>query len=436
MNRRSFLQSVCSSLAGPVVALPALAVLLDAAGAHAATTPGTTPTGPASPAGAAGTASPGPDPAVRAIQSLATALHGRLVAADPTGNVVVSPSSIATALAMTLAGARATTQSEMAAVLGGVDPAVLGPSMHDLAVALTALTTDGVQVEQANSLWVQAGFAVLQPFLDALGDQFGAAPEAADFRSDPETARRAINAWVDQHTAHRIPELLGPGAIESLTRLVLVNAIWLKAAWQQPFDRPSTSPGPFRTASGATVQTPMMHQRSHLQLASSGGWSAVRLPYAGGRLAMIVALPDGDDPGLPPADLTGRFSTELVDLAMPSFDIDLHTDLAAQLAALGMPSAFDPNRADFSGIVTPTTPENRLSIGAVIHQANITVDEAGTEAAAATAVVMVAGAAPNQEPPTPIPFVVDRPFSFVVQDEVTGTVLFAGRIGDPTKRRG
>jgi len=245
-----------------------------------------------------------------------------------------------------------------------------------------------------------------------------------------EGARRLINGWVDEQTEQRIPELLAPGILDALTRLVLVNAIYLKAPWEVAFPEASTKPGPFTLPDGSTVDVPMMSVAESFAYAEGAGWRAVELPYVGEALALTIIVPDdfADFEGRLGADtfalVTAALAPHQVDLAMPRFETETKADLADLLIALGMPLAFDPFMADFSGITT----EEQLFISNVIHQANISVDEKGTEAAAATAVVMRTTSAPGER----VELRVDRPFLFVLRDVPTGAVLFLGRIIDPS----
>ena len=360
--------------------------------------------------------------------------------ADGPTNLVFSPASIALALAMTRAGAAGTTATEMDAVLHAGDPATLPHSMNSLTTELSARTKTvevpgaeptNVELSIANSLWAQQDLAFESAFLDLLATEYGAGLQLVDYKSDPDGARVLINQWVDEATKDRIPELLAPGVITPDARLTLVNAIYMKAAWETAFEKQSTLPRPFTTSAGKTVQAPMMSRRDDMQYASTHGWEAVVLPYVGGDLSMVIMLPAKGEPLDPTVDafggLDGQLGPQLVNLMMPKFDIETSVGLADVLGAMGMPTAFDPAAADFSGM----TKEEALFIAAVIHQANITVDEDGTEAAAATAVVMETTAA-QADPPQPIDFVVDRPFVFAIRDNTTSAILFLGHIGDPT----
>ncbi len=353
-------------------------------------------------------------------------------------NTVVSPASIAIALAMAQAGAGGQTASQMNAVLHGAGSGS-GAEINALDQALaerngTFTDAEGhdltVALRVANAPFAQAGMALAPSYLDALASRFGAGLRLVDYRRDPEAARNLINAWVKSQTEGRIPRLLAPGILDTLTRLTLVNAIYLKAPWQVPFDAELTTPSPFTQTDGSTVAVPTMAGGGQqLRYAEGSGWKAVELPYAGGSLAMTIVVPDDLAAFVQHLDatqfgqITGALATREVELWLPRFAIQAETDLAGTLSALGMPLAFDSRLADFSGI----TAEERLHISAVVHQANISVDEKGTEAAAATAVVMAATAMPADS----VMLRVDRPFLFAVRDLPTGAILFLGQVADP-----
>jgi serpin B len=320
----------------------------------------------------------------------------------------------------------------------------LHDAMNGLTAALVSRTgsfqamgeTVDVELAIANSLWGQDSLTWKQPFLDVLAAEYGAGLRLVDFVQDPEAARRAVNAWVDDETEQRIPELLAEGTVTSDWRLTLVNAVYMKAPWSRPFTESLTADAPFTTLSGSTVQVPMMRDSNNLQYASGPGWQAISLPYAGDALDMLLVVPDAGAlaqvEGELPSGLLDRvgdaLSPRLVDLGMPTFDIETEASLGGVLRALGMPSAFDPAAADFSAM----TDDERLFIAAVVHQANITVDERGTEAAAATAIGMATTSAPIDPP---VDLIIDRPFLFAVRDVPTGAIVFLGRIGDPSARR-
>ncbi|MDO8361449.1 MAG: serpin family protein [Actinomycetota bacterium] len=446
MQRRTFLS---------LLALPAVAHLLQSCGDDSTqggtgTTPGSAPTPTTSPGsglrntlrGTAAHVTEGADPtdAAAAVNAFANDLYARLVATDPLANLVFSPASIAVALAMTSTGAKGATLQEMDAVLHITDPAAIHRSMNGLMMGMEALNqsqdntaeggtgTSEVQLNIANSLWGQNGLAFEQAFLDLLSAEYDAGLELVDYANDPDGARGAINEWVATETKDRIPQLLAPGSISGDTRLTLVNAIYLKANWADVFDGDATKDEPFAAPAGeVTVQ--MMHRTSQFGYAEGEGWQAVDVPYVFGGLSFTVAVGDTADAVLPTGDeVFAGLSSRKVALGFPKFDIETSTDLASVLGDMGMATAFTAD-ADFSGM----TADERLTIGGVIHQANITVDEQGTEAAAATAVVMVATAAPVEQ--DPVVLTIDRPFTFWLRDRATDTIVFMGRVTDPSSTR-
>jgi serpin B len=374
--------------------------------------------------------------AATALNAFGFELYRQLASGDP--NVVVSPTSIAFALAMARAGARGGTAAEMDAVLHGVASDANATWLNALDQALAersgsfkddAGNDQRVTLRIANAAFGQRGMALQAAYLEALASRFGSGLRLVDYVAGTEAARRLINGWVSDQTEHRIPELLAQGVITQATRLALVNAIYLKAAWQAPFPLTATKPAAFTLADGSTIQVPTMATAGELRYAAGTGWRAVEIPYIGGSLAMTVIVPDdlasfqatlGADKL---AEIVGQLRAIDVALQLPKFRIETKAMLAQVLGALGMPSAFDPNRADFSGITT----QEALFISDVVHQANIDVDEKGTTAAAATAVVLRGTASPGQ-----VTLNVDRPFLFVLTDVPTGAALFLGRVSDPS----
>lgn len=366
--------------------------------------------------------------AATALNLFGTDVYRRLASDRPTENLVISPASIAIALAMAGAGATGPTLDEMVVTLraGELD---LHPAMNALTTALAERARTDVELALAQAAWLQSTMSVQPAFLDTLAEHYGSGVETVDFTADPERARRAVNAWVGERTNDRIPELLPPETLDVDTRFVLVNAVYLNARWAQEFDPQFTRDAPFTTAAGDTVDVPTMALQRELMYASGDGWQAVELPYVGDELAMLLFLPEPDF--LPTfeeiflvTDATQYLEPRLALVLLPRWDTAAAFSLGDQLAALGMPLALT-DAADFSGITT----DEPLKIGAVIHQANITVAERGTEAAAATAVEGEAGAAPPAEEPVELVF--DRPFVFALRDRVTGAVLFLGRVADP-----
>jgi len=394
-------------------------------------------------------------------------------------NVVFSPTSIALALGMARAGARGTTADEMDHVLHVDGWDQLGPGLNALSQALSsrneAWTDEGgaaraIALRIANATFAQRGWTLEQAFLDAIAGAFGAGVDLVDYQADPEAARRTINAWVDRHTAGRIPELLVPSAVSKDTKLYLVNAIYLKAEWDKWFEEGQTEPRTFSRLDGSKIQVPtMVGYRGALTpvapYAQGAGWAAVELRYrtrTGAdqpQLAMTLIRPDDlasfesslsterlqqivsaldavrsgwDSVTCPAAFETGCYPYDLT-LYMPKFGVETRAGLKDLLAALGMPTAFDPGAADLTGIHVPVDPADNPFISAAIHQADIDVDEKGTEAAAATAVGVDTGGGPSAL--KEITFRLDRPFLFLLRDVDTGAILFMGRVVDPSIKR-
>jgi serpin B len=420
--------------------------------------PSSTPSGPPLPAAEAGgitlvashvaRSSAPPDAASIAAQAAnAFGLDLYLRLALVGGNIVISPPSIVLALAMARAGAHGATADEMDVVLRSIGSDDSAPALNALEAALASRSTTvrddagndlDVTLRIANAPFAQRGMSIEPGYLDALASRFGAGLRIVDYRADPEGARGHINGWVSEQTERRIPELLAPGTIDALTRLALVNAVYLKAPWANPFAVETTRSAPFTTADGATVQVPFMSLSESVAYAEGsasdgGAWHAVELPYLGGSLALTVIVPDhlaAFESALTPgrlASVVGALRPRPVILALPKFRAETRADLGDLLGAMGMRLAFDPTRADFSGITTGEA----LYVSRVVHQANIDVDEAGTEAAAATAVVMRATGALADAPVT---LRVDRPFLFALRDVPTGAVVFLGRVSDPSSR--
>jgi serpin B len=376
--------------------------------------------------------------AAAAAHDFGLALYASVAGADPNANLLLSPASIALALSMARAGARGETAAEMDAVLRDLGTDEHAAWIAALDAALSARSGQfpdlsgeprEVTLRIVNAPFAQRGFALQPAYLDALAGRFGAGLRLVDYAGATEGARRLINAWVADETEQRIEELLAQGILTTDTRLVLVNAIYLKAAWQTAFVEGATQPAPFTRGDGLAVDVPFMHTSAALPFAAGAGWRAVELPYVGGKLSMLVIVPDDlaafasglDGAGL--AAITESLSSTRVELALPKFGFESRFELNEPLAGLGMPTAFT-ELADFSGIST----QERLLISAVIHQANIDVDEKGTEAAAATAVVMERTSAPAPG----IALTVDHPFLIALRDRATGAVLFLGRVANPS----
>jgi serpin B len=289
-----------------------------------------------------------------------------------------------------------------------------------------------IELAAANAMFAQRDTQWEDRFLDALARWFGTGLRLVDYQRDPEAARDLVNGWTAEQTHERIAEILPAGAVDRLTRLVLVDALYLKAPWAEPFVEGQTKDLAFELDDGTTVGVPTMSlAASSSALGAGDGWQAIRLLYAGGGLAMTVVLPDrgrmADVTGLVGRGGLPRILASVeqrpIELSLPRWTFRSTTPLTDALARMGMPTAFHPGRADFSGM----TRDERLHVDAVLHETFVAVDEHGTEAAAATAVVVgTTSAAPPAEQ-----VYVNRPFLFVVHDVQHGTPLFLGRVVDP-----
>lgn len=358
------------------------------------------------------------------------------------GNLFFSPHSISTALAMAYAGARGETERQMADTLRFHLPQDrLHPAFNALDVSVDppgpADASEEFRLNVANSAWGQTGFGFLPDYLDALSVNYGEEVRPVDFRNDAEAARSRINEWVAGETEDRILDLIPSGAIGEFTRLVLANAIYFKAAWLNTFDENATVERPFHLLDGTWRDVPMMRQRSNLRYASGDGYQAVELPYAGGEVAMTALVPDRGRFREFEESLSGSsleailegLDRKLVLLSMPRFETESAFSLSDTLADMGMPDAFSEQAADFSGMDGRSCQSRGdicLLISDVLHKAFVAVDEEGTEAAAATAVIISTTRA--VEEPEPVELTIDRPFMFIIHHLETGAVLFLGRV--------
>ena len=354
------------------------------------------------------------------------------------GNLFYSPYSISLALAMTYAGARGETAEQMAETLHFVlDQDGLHPAFNWLDAELASRgegaqgkDDEGFRLNIANAIWGEKDYAFLPDFLDVLAENYGAGLRVMDFITRAEESRLAINEWVSDQTEGRIKDLIPPGAIDAATRLVLANAIYFNAAWENRFDKDMTANGPFYLLDGGQVTVPMMKQTESFGYTEGEGYQAVELLYDGEELSMVILLPASGnfqafEEGLQfqqIADIMSGLQPSAVSLTMPRFEFDSEFSLKDTLTGMGMQDAFS-GAADFSGM----TGNRELFISDVIHKAFVSVDEAGTEAAAATAVIM-----PTAAPPEPsVDVTADRPFIFLIRDVETGTILFVGRVLNP-----
>jgi serpin B len=361
------------------------------------------------------------------------------------GNLIFSPFSISAALAMAYAGAGSDTATEMAATLHfNLPPERLHPAFNLLDLELNSRGEeaaaqpsgdeegDPFRLEVANSTWAQEDYPFLQAYLDLLALHYGSGLNLIDFSGDPEAARQIVNAWISEQTGGKIEDLIPPGAIDSTTALILANAIYFYAAWQHPFNEDLTVDGTFTLLDGSQVRVPMMALPQAVQLpyAEGKGFQAIELPYEGDTAVMTLIVPQpgefeafeaGLDSGVL-SEILAALQPKTATVRMPSFSFENHFSLTETLSDLGMPAAFQPGAADFSGM----DGSRDLFISDVIHGATIAVDEAGTEATAATVVLMARGMAISE-----IELVVDRPFIFLIRDLPTGQILFIGRVLNP-----
>jgi serpin B len=356
------------------------------------------------------------------------------------GNLLYSPFSISEALAMTYAGASGETAQQMASALQfTLPPDRLHPAFNAIDQLLNAsggssqnASDEGFKLSVVNALWGQQGFTFLPAFLDTLSQNYGAGMHLLDFKDATESSRQAINAWVSDQTQKKIQDLLPQGSILPTTRLVLTNAVYFKAAWNFQFKTEDTQDRPFFLVDGSQVNVPTMQQTETLGYAANNGVQVIELPYSNSNLSMLIFLPaagtlDSFEASLDPAKLasllTGLSTSQEVTLTLPKFKFDASFDLNDALSALGMPDAFDVSRADFSGM----DGQKDLLIQGVLHKAYIAVDEQGTEAAAATGVVVGLMSLPSGS----VTVNVDHPFLFLITDRSSGTILFVGRVMDP-----
>ncbi|MFN4257683.1 MAG: serpin family protein [Gemmataceae bacterium] len=368
---------------------------------------------------------------VRGNNDFAWDLYAKLAAEKP-GNLFFSPNSISTALAMTYAGARGDTETQMAKALHfEVPQQQLHPAFASLLKDLHADAQRGYQLRIANRLWGQQGYQFLPQFLQITQKDYGAELAQLDFVKQPEPSRQTINRWVAEQTQDKIKDLIPSGAINDLTRLVLTNAIYFKGDWANQFKKEATKEAPFTVSANEKVNVPLMYQQERFAYGKMDGVQLLELPYAGKELSMLVLLPEKVD-GLPALEksLTAAnlakwqkgMQPQKVEVYLPRFTMTSEFMLKDALSALGMPLAFTPGKADFSGM----NGERDLFISAAIHKAFVDVNEQGTEAAAATAIVV--GVTSVQIVPT---FRADHPFVFLIRDNTTNSILFLGRVVNP-----
>ncbi len=356
------------------------------------------------------------------------------------GNLILSPYSISLALAMTYAGARGETESQMADTLDFSLPQdQLHPAFNslDLELEKTPINIDETQepmkLNIANAVWAEQTYPFLQEFLDTIAVNYGTGIHLADFINQFEPVRKEINNWVGDQTEDKIKDLLPEGVLNSYTRMVLVNAIYFKADWLSQFDADSTYEEPFHLLDGSESTAKMMHDGMYIPYIQGDGFQAIELAYAGETAAMDIIVPDEGnfetfdssfDKGTYDEIINGMQPAS-VQLGLPKFEFTKDFGLSGTLKSMGMVDAFEGDKADFSGM----TGSRDLFISDVIHKAFVAVDEEGTEAAAATAVIMETTSAPMFD----INLQIDRPFIFIIRNTVNGQILFIGRVLDPAQ---
>jgi serpin B len=378
------------------------------------------------------------DAAAKGGDQFAFDLYAQLRGED--GNLFFSPFSVSTALAMTRAGARGETAAEMDKTLHfPFEGEQLQAAFASLIRQVNGDPNDskrGYQLSTANALWGQKGYGFRPEFVKLTKDYYGAGLTELDFRADPEQARGTINAWVEKETRDKIKDLLQKGDVNPNTRLVLTNAVYFKGDWASQFKKDRTKPEPFTLADGKKADAPLMNQTGEFGYYDGGSFQALEMPYVGKDLTMVVLLPKKAD-GLADfekeltADNVGGWLRQLksqkVIVTLPKFKSTSRFSLAQKLSDMGMKLAFT-EKADLSGMAGEP---GDLYISDVIHKAFVDVNEEGTEAAAATAVVVATPSAVRTDvPPTPV-FRADHPFVFLIRDTRSDSVLFLGRIVDP-----
>jgi serpin B len=351
---------------------------------------------------------------------------------DPHSNLFFSPYSISVAFAMTWAGARGQTETEMASTLHfPLDQAQLHPAFDALDLALKAKASkDAFELNIVNQLWGEKTYTFLPDYLKTVSVNYGAALRLLDFINTPEPSRIVINSWVSDQTNDRIQDLIPQGSITGQTRLVLTNAIYFKAQWADSFYKENTRAQQFYTDNDSSTAQ-FMHRKGTYRYVSSADYCALEMPYKGNDISMMIILPNTGKLSSVESALTSDFlaglSTSMqnyaIDIAIPKFKFTTaSTSLRSILMSLGMNSAFS-DAADFSGI----DGTRFLSISDAIHKAFVAVDERGTEAAAATAIII--GITAIMQPP--VSFTANHPFIFLIRDNTTGTVLFMGKVVNP-----
>ena len=425
-----------------MIILAMVAVVIAAILVAGCTVPGTETSEPASPGGEETPAHPTTDSAktiVEANNRFAFDLYGQLAGDKENSgeNIFFSPFSISTALAITSEGARGQTADEIRAVFHLPEDNTVQREGFAEIIAGINRGASGYTLQTANALWAEQTYPFLPEYIATADRYYGAKTTNLDFINKPDESRITINRWVEEQTEDRIKDLLPPDSVNPATRMVITNAIYFKGTWVKQFDENKTAEEDFRTGSGEIVRIPMMQRTDDEAIfgyTETDTLQVLSMPYAsdgGKNLSMLVILPEGDDlaavePSLDAdalAALQQSLESQRVRVFFPKFTMETKYFLPKTLAEMGMPTAFTGG-ADFSGM----DGIGGLFISNVIHQAFVEVNEEGTEAAAATAVVLMKGAAPGEEIPV---FQADHPFIFLIQDDETGNILFMGRVVNP-----
>lgn len=420
-----------------------LLLFLAASGCRTGSSPSSSTDAPPLPASSAPTPPPPSTPptAVKesAVASTASGMSAfaadmyRRLAKTETGNIAFSPASISSAFALTWPGARGATAAELERALHFSGPPADVLAAHG---ALLARSAPGCEVAAGNSAWVQKSLAFVPEYEQTLRQAGSAEVITADFMAQPQVEQERINAWVVQRTRNHIKDLLPPGALDASTRLVLANAIYFKGIWRDAFQKEQTKSEPFYFLSGKTAKVPMMHRTGNYRYFENEQLQLLELPYKCGDMAMVLLLPGGAQPDRTPGALRrmedalsapelqrwlGALSPQEVEVTLPRFELNARLVLNPVMQSLGVQLAFS-DAADFLGI----TRSDSLKISGAFHKTWIKVDEEGTEAAAATGIVMQTTSV--RLVPS---FVADHPFLFLIRDTKTGAILFMGRLAEP-----
>jgi len=369
---------------------------------------------------------------VNANNKFAFELYSKLDKAE-SENMFYSPYSISTALAMTYEGAKGQTAEEMKSVFHFPESSVLRPNFAAIYNEINKKDKP-YKLSTGNALWVQQDYKFLDEYLSTVEKYYGGKAANVDFVKETEKSRQTINTFIEEQTYNKIKDLIPQGILDASTRLVLTNAIYFKGTWTWEFDKSDTSEQDFKITPTNIVKTPMMYMdnnKAEFNYADIGDLQILELPYKGDEISMLVLLPTEDIDDIEPSltvekleEWKSQMKEDRLDaIYLPKFEFDTKYFMKDALSAMGMPTAFSGG-ADFSGM----TGTRDLYIQHVIHQAFIKVDEEGTEAAAATAVIMGESAVIQRKI-----FRADRPFIFIIQEKDTGNILFMGRVTDPTK---